>query len=187
MCRPLSFLHTSTTALHHGLWLRQIAPASNISFTCAQTSSTIRGGILQNLPSNGSSSTTLISCFTKSVQPNSLGSREKMSWYSTNKAQGTTWFLSDHLSRPDKSSCWKSSFFLCSTIILVHWIPCISSNFSRVFGVSFPGGTTLAATTWVTLTPLAIVIKVTIRFFTATTTHLLPEITLVYMFTTLKP
>ena len=37
------------TALHHGLWLGQIAPTSNISFMWAWTSSTIRGGILQNL------------------------------------------------------------------------------------------------------------------------------------------
>ena len=36
-CRPLSFFHTSTTTLHHGLWLDWIVPASNISFTCACT------------------------------------------------------------------------------------------------------------------------------------------------------
>ena len=35
--------------------------------------------------------------------------------------------------------------------------------------------------------PLAIVIGAAIRFFTTTMTHLLPETTLVYMFTTLKP
>ena len=35
---------TNTAALHHGLWLWQIAPTSSISFTCVQTSSTIGGG-----------------------------------------------------------------------------------------------------------------------------------------------
>ena len=104
-------------------------------------------------------STTLISCFAKSTQPNSPGSKERISWYSVNRAQTAAWFLflPDHLSRPEKSSCWRSNFFLCSTVILVCWIPCISSNFSRVLGVSFTWGTTFAVTTWKTLTPLAIV------------------------------
>ena len=118
---------------------------------CAWTSSTIKGGILWNFSLKGSLSTTLISCLTKSVQPNSPGSREKMLCYSANRAHAATWFLSDHSSRPDKSSCWRSNFFLCLTIILVWWIPCISSNFSRVLGVSFTGGTTFAVTTWATL------------------------------------
>ena len=177
-CRHLSFLHTSMTALHHGIWLGQIVPASNIFFTCARTSANIGGGILQNFSLKGSSSMTLISCFVKSVQPNSPGSREKMLWYSTNRAQVATWFLSDHLSRPDKLSYWKSNFFLCSTVILVCWISCILSNFSRVLGVSFTGGTTFTATTWVTLMPLVMVIETAVRFFTTTTIHLLPEITL---------
>ena len=179
-CRLSSFLHTKTTALHHGLWLGQIAPASNISFIYTQASSSIRGGILWNLSLKGSSSTTLISCFAKSVKPNSPGSMEKMSWYSVNRAWAATQFLFDHLSRPYKSSCWKSNFFLC-------WIPYISSIFSRVSGVTFTGGTAFAATTWVTLTPLVIVIQVAIRFYTTTPTCLLPEITSVYIFTTIKP
>ena len=131
-------------------------------------------------------SATLISCFAKSVQPHSPGSMEKMSWCSANRAQGSTWFLSDHLSRPDKSSCWKSSSFLWSAIILICCIPCISSNFFTVPGVTSTGGTTFTATTWVTLMPLAIVMEAAIRYFTTTATCLLPEITLVYVFTTLK-
>ena len=137
-----------------------------MSFTCAWTSSTIRGGILQNLFLKGSSSTTLISCFTKSAQPNSPDCRKKILWYSANRAWTATWFLSDHLSRPDKSSCWKNNSFLYSTVILVHWIPCVLSNFSRVSGVTSTGGTTFATTTWVTLTPLAIEIVAAIKFFT---------------------
>ena len=45
-----SFLHTSITALHYGLWLGQIAPTSNISFTYALTSNTIGGGFLGTSP-----------------------------------------------------------------------------------------------------------------------------------------
>ena len=37
-------------------------------------------------------------------------------------------------------------------------------------------GSAFAATTWVTLAPLVIVIRITVRFFTTTATHLLPEI-----------
>ena len=33
-CRPPSFFWTSTTTLHHALWLGQIAPESNISLKC---------------------------------------------------------------------------------------------------------------------------------------------------------
>ena len=42
--------NTSTTALHHGLWLGLIAPTSNICFICAQTSSTIGGGSFGTSP-----------------------------------------------------------------------------------------------------------------------------------------
>ena len=127
-CRPPSFLDTNTTPLHHGLWLGLIVPTANISFMCAWTSSTIGGGILQNLSLKGSLSMTLISCFARSVQPNSPGSKEKMPWYSASRAQVAAWFLSDHPSRPDNSSCWKSVSFFHSTGILVPWIPWIQGT-----------------------------------------------------------
>ena len=73
-CRPPSFLCTNTMVLHHGLYLGQIAPTS---FTCAQTISTIGGVILWNLSLKGSPSTTLISCFARSIQPNSPCSKER--------------------------------------------------------------------------------------------------------------
>ena len=63
--------------------------------------------------------------------PTLQASREKMLWYSANRAWVATWFLLDHPSRSDKSSCWKSTFLLHLTDILVHWIPCISSSFSK--------------------------------------------------------
>ena len=166
-------MHTNTTALHQGLWFGQVAPASNISSTCAWTSSTIGGGILWNLSLKGSSSITLISCFTRSVQPNSPGSKEKMSWYSASRTWVAAWFLSDHLSRPDKSSCWKSISFLHSTNSFVCWIPWLLSSFSNVLGATSTWGTPFVATTWVTLTPVAMVIRMAVRFFTMTATPLL--------------
>ena len=108
---------TCMTVLHSGLWLGQIAPTSNISFTCAQTSSTMGWGILWTYSLKGSLSTTLISCFARLVQPSSTGFKEKTSWYWGNKVWVATWFGSDQPSRPDKSSCWRSTSLLLSTNI----------------------------------------------------------------------
>ena len=185
--RPLSFLCTSTMALPHRLWLGWIAPTSNISFMCAWTSSTIGGWILQNVSLKGSSSMTLISCFARSVQPNSPGSKEKMSWYSARRTLEATWFLTDHPSMPDNFSCWKSISLLYSTDILVCWIPWISSSFFNVPSATFTWSTAFTATTWATLTPLAMVVGVAVRFFTPTATCLLLVVILVWVFMKLKP
>ena len=134
--KPLSFWCTKTTALHHGLWLGQIVPVSNISFMCALTTSIMGGGILWNCSLKGSSSTTLFSCLARLVQPNSPGSKEKMSWYSANRAWVATWFPSDHSSRLDKSSCWKSASLLLSTNTLVCCIPWTLSRSSKVPGTN---------------------------------------------------
>ena len=134
-----------------------------------------------------SSSVTLISCFTKSIQPISPGSKEKMSWYSTIRVQAAAWFPSDHPFKPDRSSCWKRVSFLHSTDILICWLTWILSSLSRVLGINFTGGTTFVSTTWVTLMPLVMVIGTVIRFFTTTARHLLPVVTLVYVFTTHSP
>ena len=48
-----SFFLTKTTALHHGLLLGRITPASSISFRCSLTSSNCGGGILRNRSLNG--------------------------------------------------------------------------------------------------------------------------------------
>ena len=140
-CRPPSFLHTNTMSLHHSLWLWWIASTSSISFMCAWTSSTMGGGILWNFSLKGSSSNILVLCFVRSVQSNSPGSKEKMLWYSASRAQTAAWSWSDLPSRQDKSRCWKSTSFLHSTDILVCWIPCISSSFSKVPGTTSTGGT----------------------------------------------
>ena len=161
--RPLSFLCTNTTVLHHGLWLGWIAPTFGISFMYEWTSSTMGGGIFQNLSLKGLLSTALIWCFARSAQPNSPGSKEKMSRYSANRTWAAAWFLSDHPCRLDKSSYWKSTSLLHSTDILVHWILHISSSFSKVPGATSTLDTTFTVTTWMTLIPLVIVIGVAVR------------------------
>ena len=178
-CRPLSFFLTNTMALHYGLWLGWIVPASNISFMWALTSSTIGGGILQNLSLKGSSLTTWISCFARLMQPNSPGSSEKMSWFSVSRAWTNVWLAPDHPSSPDKSSCWRSVSFLHSIDILVHWIPYISSNFSNVPGISATRGTLFTATVWATLMPLPIVISTAAWFLITMATCLLLVVILV--------
>ena len=122
---------------------------------------------------------TLISCLARSVQPNFPCSKERMSWYSTSTVYVTTHFLADHSSRPDKSSCWKITSFLCSTNIPAHWIPCISSSFFNIPGDTPTYSMAFAVTTWGIWTPLAVVIKAVVRLFTMTTTHFLPVATLV--------
>ena len=79
-----SFFLTKTTALHHGLLLGQITPASSISFRCSLTSSNCGGGILWNRSLNGGVSGSLrtILCSAALVWPMSCFSRKKISWYS---------------------------------------------------------------------------------------------------------
>ena len=65
----------------------QIAPTSSISFTCAQTSSTMGGGILQNLLSWRARHQQLWSRVSLGLYSPTLHvSKEKMSWYSANRA-----------------------------------------------------------------------------------------------------
>ena len=173
-CRPLSFLHTNTMALHQGLWLGWKVPASNISFTWEWTSMTIGGGILLNISLKGLSSMTVISCFARSVQPNSPGSKEKMSWYSISRACTAAQFLADHPSSPDKSSSCKSASFLCPVDILTLHSQTLASHLvSPMFlAQPLPRAPHFLATTHATLTPLAMVIRAAAWFFTTTATHL---------------
>ena len=71
-----------------------------------------RGGIIWNLSFKGSSSTTLISCFTRLVQPNSTYSSQKRLLYLVCREQADVQLVPDHPSSPDKSSCWRSISFL---------------------------------------------------------------------------
>ena len=81
-CKLPSFFHTKTTALHQTLWLSLMAPDSCISYSWLLTSSTKGGGIHLNHSLKGVSSVTFIVYSMEWLQPNSVGSKENMSWYS---------------------------------------------------------------------------------------------------------
>ena len=74
-----SFFLTKTTALHHGLLLGRITPASSISFRWSLTSSNCGGGILQNRSLKGGVSGSLrtILCSAALVWPHVLVSQGK--------------------------------------------------------------------------------------------------------------
>ena len=65
-----SFFLTKTTTLHHGDWLRQIAPASSMSQSDACTSSNKSGGMCLNHSLKGSLLSMCILCSMALVQPN---------------------------------------------------------------------------------------------------------------------
>ena len=133
----------------------------------------------ESLPLKGSSSVSLILCFTRFVQPKSPGSKERMSWYSASRVCAVARFRGDHPSRPDKSNCWKSASSLCPTDILDLWIPCIFTSFSNIPGEASTWGIAFTAMTQAILTPLAMVTRAVDRFFTMTATCLLPVVILV--------
>ena len=105
-----SFFLTKTTALHHGLLLGQITPASSISFRCSLTSSNCGGGILQNRSLNGGVSGSLrtILCSAALVWPMSCFSRKKISWYSFRRPRAFSACSVGQSSRPDKSNLSRS-------------------------------------------------------------------------------
>ena len=78
--RDPSFFHTNTTALHQEDWLGQIVPASSISLSDTQTSSTKGRGMHLKHSLKGSSSLMRISCLLALVHHSSLGLSTKMLW-----------------------------------------------------------------------------------------------------------
>ena len=105
-----SFFLTKTTALHHGLLLGRITPASSISFRWSRTSSNCGGGILRNRSLNGGVSGSLrtILCSAALVWPMSCFSRKKISWYSFRRSRAFSACSVGHSSRPDKSNLSRS-------------------------------------------------------------------------------
>ena len=97
-----------------------------------------------------------------------------LSWYTASRVHASAQLLVDNPCRPDKSSCWKSTPFLCSADILVLWIPCISSSFFNISGETPFCGMAFTDTIWAILTPLVIVIGAEVRFLATATTYLLP-------------
>ena len=120
-CRPLSFFHTSTTALHQALWLGLMAPDSNISFKWFLTSSTSGGGIHLNHSLKGVSSVTFMICSVEWVEPNSARSNENTSWYSARSQWAASTNSGVQESRPLKSNSSNSLPCLCLTVSLWVW------------------------------------------------------------------
>ena len=149
--RLQSFFQTKTTMLHHTLWLGQIMPEFNISCKCVWTSSTNGGGICLNHSLSGASSVTLITCFVEWVQPSSLGSKEKMFWYSAKR----DWVESNSLGGQDsnlpKSNFSNSFSCLCFMVNLGVWMLWASLNAFIILSCICGSGTCVAATalaTW---------------------------------------
>ena len=115
-CRPPSFFLTNTTALHHTLWLGQIAPDSNISQRWFWTSSTKGGGIHLNCSSKGVSSITFIVYLVEWVQSNSVGSNKNTSWYLAKNWQAASTISEGKESNPLKSN--SSNSFPCHCLIV---------------------------------------------------------------------
>ena len=116
-----SFFCTNTTALHQALWLGLMAPDFNISHRWLLTSSTKGGGICLNCSLKGVSSVTFIVCSVQWVQPNSVGSKVKMSWYSARSQQVASASLGVQESRPLKSNSLNNLPCLCLTVSLGVW------------------------------------------------------------------
>ena len=117
-CRPPFFFLTNTTALHHTLWLGQIAPESNISHKCIQTSSTNGRGICLNHSLNGVSLVNLITCLVEWVQPRSLGFNEKTLWYSAKTGWTEAASLGGQDAKPFRSNSSNNFSCLCFTVSL---------------------------------------------------------------------
>ena len=120
-CRPPSFFHTSTMALHQALLLGLMVPDSNISFKWFLTSSTSGGGICLNCSLKGVSSVTFMICSVEWVQPSSTGSNENISWYLARSWQTAFANSGIHESRPLKSNSSNSLPCLCLTVSLEVW------------------------------------------------------------------
>ena len=114
-----SFFWTSTTALHQGLLLGQIAPASSINLRCSLTSSTCGGRILLNRSLNGtvSGSLSMITCSAAFVCLILFFSRENKSWYSARRLLACLATLVSQDSSPDRSNFLKSIRCLSSSDI----------------------------------------------------------------------
>ena len=128
-------LWTSTTALHHAFWLGQIMSESNISQKCAWTSATNCGGICLNDSLNGTSSVTLIICLIEWVQPSSLDSREKMSWYSAKRDWAELTSSGGQDSNPLKYIFSNNFSCLCPMVSLCGWLPQALCNASIIPGL----------------------------------------------------
>ena len=174
-CRLLSFFWTTTTTLHHALWLGWITPESNISHRCVQTSSTNGGGICLNHSLNGVSLVTLITCSDEWVQLSSLGSNEKMSWYSAKRDWAESARLGGHDSNPLRSNSSNNISCLCFTVSLGTWRPYAPSKASITSVCIGGSGTHVTAAALATRVFFLRVWGHTLLFLTTMVMFLLPS------------
>ena len=127
-----SFFQTSTTVLHHALWLGQIMPESSISHRCAWTSSTNSGGICLNCSLNEALLVTLITCLVEWVQPSLQASKEKMSWYSARRYWADSASFGSQDPKLLNSNFSNTCSCLCSEVSYCVWMPWASSNVSII-------------------------------------------------------
>ena len=149
-CRPPIFFLTSTTALHHALWLGHMAPESSISCRWLWTSTTKDGRIHLNCSLKGVSLVILITCLVDWVQQSSPGSKEKTLWYLAKNSRAESASSGGHNSKPLSSS--SSNNFLAS-VLWSTWVfgdceapPPPSGKLVITSG----SGTTVATTAWAT-------------------------------------
>ena len=173
-CRPQSFFLTSTTALHHALWLGQITPESNISGKCIWTFSTSGDAICLNCSLNGVSSVTFITCSVECVQPSSLGSCEKTSWYSAKRDQAEAPSLGGQDSNPLRSNSSNNFSCLCFTASVK--LVCTGDSGTHVTATALTTGVFLFRV-WV----------YAVLFLTTTVTFLLPMPNSIWAFCTIRP
>ena len=118
--KPPSFL-TNTTALHQALWLGWMAPDSSMSLRWLWTSSTKGRGICLNHSLKGVSSVILIVYSVERVQPNSIGSSKKTSWYSARSWWAASANSGGHEFSPLRSNSLNSLPCLCLIVTLGGW------------------------------------------------------------------
>ena len=136
-------------------------PTYSISFTWVQTSSTIGGGILQNLFLKGSSSVTLISCFVRSVH-SPIPQVPRKRCHGIQLVEHVWWLDSWWTTPPGQTSpvAGRVLPFSAQLTSLLSGPLAFCSSFSNIPGETPTCGMAFAAMTQVILTPLAMVIWV---------------------------
>ena len=139
----------------------------------AQTSSTNGRRICLNHSLNGTSSATLITCLVEWVQLSLLGSKEKMSWYSTQETGQNPPALVAKIPIHSNLASWTVSP-VCFIVSFSIWMPWASSNASIILGYICGSDTQLATTALVTGIFFFTVWGYAILFLTTMVTFLLP-------------
>ena len=123
-----------------------MVPASSIPHKWLWTSPTKSWGIHLNHSLTWVLSVTLIMCSVEWVEPNSVGSNEKTSWYLAKSCQVESTNSGGHDSNPLRSSSLNSFPGFCLTVNLGVWGPWGSSTPSSNLVSAGKSGTAVVAT-----------------------------------------